>query len=268
VNEQHTLPAFPATLPQSLTDPAIIAEHDWHAFCQVDALRDHWDRPGWTPGRRSYHWFLTLADQAPLIELAQRCQQSLAAFGFDLVASEALHLTLCRVGFTDQVTERDARSVAEAARRRGADYGLLRLIVGPLAGSSGALRFTVSPWAPLMKLHDMLTETTTAVLAKGGGGTSRFRPHVGIAYSNRTIPASVVREAIRPLRRLPLVQVSANAAHLVVLRREQRAYRWERFETLRLAGKTKAQSPPTAARPPRGALGISGAAVEEGSVGT
>jgi 2'-5' RNA ligase len=118
-----------------------------------------------------------------------------------------------------------------------------------------------------MEVYEKLTETTAAVLATRGSATNRFRPHVGIAYSNRTTPASMVREAIEPLRRFPPVQVTADAAHLVVLRREQRAYRWERFETLHLTGKAKAQFPPTAARPPKGALGISAGAVEEGSAG-
>ena len=60
--------------------------------------------------------------------------------------------------------------------------------------------------------------------------------------------------------------MTADAAHLVVLRREQRAYRWERFETLRLTGKTKAQSPPLP-HAPQEALGISTGAVEEGPAG-
>ncbi|MGH2771254.1 MAG: 2'-5' RNA ligase family protein, partial [Actinomycetota bacterium] len=183
-------------------------------------------------GRRSYHWFITLSDQPALIDLARRCQQALAALQLDPVPPEALHLTLCRVAFTDQITATQARSVAEAARRRAGGLSPLRLGVGPLAGSRGAIRFTVSPWAPLMELHTRLTEATTAVLATGGGGTDRFRPHVSIAYSNRSVAASSVRDAIEPLRRLRPVQVTAEAAHLVVLREEQHTYRWETFETL------------------------------------
>jgi 2'-5' RNA ligase len=231
VNEQYPRFVFPEHLPPSLSDPAVIAAHDWSAFCEVDALTDHWDRPGWPPGRRSYHWFITLDDQPALIDLAQRCQQALAAFELDPVAAESLHLTLCRVGFTDEMTEEEARSVAEAARRRVGTPGPLRLTVGPLTGSPGAIRFTVSPWEPLMELHDRLIETQGAVLASPAG-MSGFRPHIGIAYGNRTMPASPVRPVIEPLRRLSPVQVAAGAAHLVLLRREDHAYRWERFETL------------------------------------
>jgi len=233
VNEQHPRFVFPEHFPQSLSDPAVIAAHDWSAFCDLDVLTDHWDRPGWTPSRRSYHWFITLGNQPALIDLAQRCQQALAAFELDPVAPESLHLTLCRVGFTDEVTEEEARSVAGAARRRVGTPGPLRLTVGPLTGSPGAVRFSVSPWEPLKELHDRLIETRGAVLASPAciGG---FRPHVGIAYSNRTMPASPVRAVIEPLRRLSPVQVTARAAHLVLLRREDHAYRWERLETLRL----------------------------------
>ena len=237
MNEQHPRFTFPEHLPPSLSDPAVIAAHDWSAFCAVDLLHNHWDRPGWTPGRRSYHWFITLGDQPALIDLAQRCQHALAAFGLDPVPPESLHLTLCRVAFTDEVTEEQARFVAEAARRRVGTPGPLRLTVGPLAGSRGAVGFSVSPWEPLLELHDRLIETRAAVFASPAG-TSRFRPHVGIAYGNRTMPASPLRQAMEPLRRLSPVQVTAGAAHLVILRREDHAYQWERFETLCLTGQT------------------------------
>ncbi len=229
-------PPFPAHLPRSLTDPAVIAEHDWHALCEVEALTNHWDRPGWKPGRRSYHWFIAFADQLALITLAQRCQQALAALRLDPVPPEALHMTLCRVAFWDQITTTQARSVAQAARRRADGLAPLRLTVGPLAGSRGAVRFTVSPWAPLLELHGRLTEATAAVLATGDGGTDRFRPHVSIAYSNRIVAASSVRDVVEPLRRLRPVQVTADAAHLVVLREERRTYRWDTFETFSLTG--------------------------------
>jgi 2'-5' RNA ligase len=230
VKKRHPRFVFPEHLPQSLSDPAVIAAHDWNAFCELDVLTDHWGRPGWTPGRRSYHWYITLADQPALIDLAQRCQQALAAFELDPVPPESLHLTLCRVAFTDEVTEDAARSVADAARRRVGTPGPLRLTVGPLTGSPGAIRFTVSPWEPLMELHDRLIEAQGAGLATPVG-MSGFRPHVGIAYSNRTMPAPPVWAAIEPLRRLPPVQVTARAVHLVILRREDHAYRWERLET-------------------------------------
>ena len=233
MNKERSQFVFPQHLPQSLSDPAVIAAHDWHAFCEVDVLTDHWGRPGWTPGRRSYHWYITLADQPALMDLAQRCHQALAAFALDPVPPDSLHLTLCRVAFTDEATEEEARSVAAAASQRVGTPGPLRLTVGPLTGSPGAIRFTVSPWEPLVELHDKLIEARAAVLG-GPACASVFRPHVGIAYSNRTMPASPVRAAVEPLRRLPPVEVTAEAAHLVILRREDHAYRWESLETLGL----------------------------------
>ncbi len=235
MNERQPRFVFPEHLPPSLSDPAVIAAHDWSAFCAVELLHNHWDRRGWTPGRRSYHWFITLGDQPALIDLAQRCQRALAGFELDPVAPESLHLTLCRVGFTDEVTEEQARFVAGAARQRVGAPGSLRLTVGPLAGSRGAVGFSVSPWEPLLELHDRLIEALAAVLASPAS-TSGFRPHVGIAYGNRTMPASPLRQAMEPVRQLSPVQVTAGAAHLVILRREDHAYRWEGFETLCLTG--------------------------------
>lgn len=236
MNERHLAPAFPAHLPQSLIDPDVIADHDWRALCEVEVLTNHWDRPGWRTGRRSYHWFVTLGDQPALVDLGQRCQEALAPLRLDLVPASSLHLTLCRVGFTDQVTPAQARAIAAAARRRAGGLGLLRLTIGPLAGSRGAIRFTVSPWAPLLELHGRLTEATSAELSTRCGDTDRLRPHVSIAYANRTIPASAARDVVEPLRRLRPVHVTVDAAHLVVLREEEHTYRWERFETLSLTG--------------------------------
>jgi hypothetical protein len=75
--------AFPAAPPADPTDPRVISAHDWDAFARVDAMVNHWDRPGWTDTTRAYYWMLTFPDAQALISQARHCQQELRHLGFD-----------------------------------------------------------------------------------------------------------------------------------------------------------------------------------------
>ncbi|MDT3439045.1 MULTISPECIES: 2'-5' RNA ligase family protein [unclassified Pseudofrankia] len=66
----------------------------------------------------------------------------------------------------------------------------MRVWVGPLAGSSGAVRFTVTPWEPLVELRAAVDKVTAACGLPAV--EQRFRPHVGIAYCNRDLPAEPI----------------------------------------------------------------------------
>ena len=156
---------FPAELPASLDDPEVIREHDWQAFRQLTYMENHWDRPGWNPGRRSYHWMLTFDGADEVQQLVKRCQAQLPATKLDPVPLDALHLTIGRIGFTDEVTETSVRVIAEEATRH-LDLKPFVLSVGPLAGSSGAARFSVAPWSPLHELHQQLISAAGAALAR------------------------------------------------------------------------------------------------------
>src|SRR5207245_660305 len=101
----------------------------------------------------------------------------------DPVPLESLHLTLPRLGWADQLTRRAVDSIAEAAALRCARLKPFALTVGPLAGSPGAVRFSVAPWGPIFALRQELLRAAQAV----NGSTyteDDFRPHVGIAYCN------------------------------------------------------------------------------------
>jgi 2'-5' RNA ligase len=226
-SEPHAL-AFPAQLPSSLTDPAVIREHDWNAFSELPSMTNHWERPGWRPGRRSYHWLLTFDDEPALQELARRCQQGLRHLPLDLVPLDSLHLTLRRVGFTDELTPQRAHAVAKAVSERCQGLPPFPLAVGPLAGSRGAIRFSISPWDGLIDIRQRLHAEATDIV-DGGRPPRRvdtFRPHISIAYCDRDLPLAPVLQAMVPLRRLAPVKVLVHTINLVVLRREGRAYRW------------------------------------------
>src|SRR5262249_4986867 len=80
-------------------------------------MRNHWYwRPGWRPGRHFYTWHLTFDHAHDLHALVDTYQRRLADLpGLDLIPRPWLHLTLQGVGFVDEVTEQDARRIAQAA---------------------------------------------------------------------------------------------------------------------------------------------------------
>ncbi|MEX5710656.1 2'-5' RNA ligase family protein [Parafrankia sp. FMc6] len=209
---------------------------DWHRFTSLDRLDNHWDRPGWTPGRRSYHWMLTFENATELHTLADRCQQRLRLPVLDPVPPDGLHLTLRRLAFTDQIGRADVDRAVEQTCVRLAGVEPFSLAVGPLAGSSGAVRFSVLPWAPVVAVRDGLIEAITAVLGPAAVVVkpNGFRPHVGIAYCNSRTDAHPIISAVRELRELPPVRVTVGAVALVELRREERAYRWDTSARVRL----------------------------------
>lgn len=197
---------------------------DWERFRVLTAMTNHWDRPGWRPGRRSYHWFVTF-DSAALRDLAAVCQRGLRAFDcLDPVPADGLHLTLRRLAFTDEIDTDTVTTVAGRVAERCRDLPAFTVRVGPLAGSSGAVRFTVTPWEPLGELRQVVDDATT-----GCGQPAldrRFRPHVGIAYCNRTIAADPIIRRVATLRDLPPVEVPVVDLRLVRLYRDGRTYRW------------------------------------------
>ena len=239
----HAL-VFPAEPPPSLTDPAVIRKHDWNAFYQLPTMTNHWERPGWQPGRRSYHWLLAFHDEPALVDLANRCQQALRHLPLDPVPLDSLHLTLLRVGFTDELAPQRVDAVAQAVADRCGGLPVFPLAVGPLAGSRGAIRFSVTPWNALVEIRRRLHAAVNDALNSRPpvGRADSFRPHVSIAYCDRDLPAAPVVRAVAPLRRLAPVTVQIGTLSLVVLRREGRAYRWRVYTTVPLTSPARAIS--------------------------
>jgi len=209
-------------------------EEDWRRFLAVESMVNHWERPGWTPDREAYFWYLTF-NAPPLTRLAERCQQALRLPYLDPVPLNALHLTLPRIGWADETSSADLDRVSKLGIAALAEIRPFQLSVGPVAGSPGAVRFSVSPWKPLVALNTRL-RTTTEAAGLTGCGDSEFRPHIGIAYCNQVVPSVDLHRRIRPLRRLPAVSTDINRVELVRLRREGRTYEWSTIRTFDLHG--------------------------------
>jgi 2'-5' RNA ligase len=213
-------------------------EEDWHHFRQLRQLGSPWERPGWAEGRRSYHWFLTFEHAPDLQGLATRCQEPFGDLPqFDLVSLDALHLTIQRVAFSDEIPISRLPAVTATVRQRCQDVAPFRLRVGWLAGSAGAIRFTALPVAPVVVVRTMVTMQTATTNVRGDAPSctpETFWPHISIAYSNTAQPATPIATHIEVLRNLPPAEVPVTNIALVELRREDRAYRWKVLERVRL----------------------------------
>jgi 2'-5' RNA ligase len=217
--------SFPAEPPADTHDPVVIAAHDWSAFSALDEMTDHWARPGWSDGSRAYYWMLSFADDHRLATLAGHCQEELASLGLDPVPADGLHITLARVGTPDVVSSGQLDSLARDAEALLPSAFSVRAM--PLAGSRGAVRLSLGPWEPLLRLHHTLAKAGISVGLAPEKPTSAFRPHLSLAYNNRRRPAAPVVETVSGLRALPAVELSVSAVQLVKLRREGRTYRWD-----------------------------------------
>ncbi|MGV9266697.1 2'-5' RNA ligase family protein [Kitasatospora sp. NPDC003701] len=215
--------SFPPDPPGDLDDAAAIVHTDQQAFDAVERMGDHWARPGWSDRTRRLYWMLTFDDRE-LIDRAAQCQHALADLGLDQVPADGLHLTVLRIGDASAVTPATVDALAE--RVAALALPRLPLLAHPLAGSRGAVRFSVTPWTDLVALHAQLAQAGLELGVPGGSSTARFRPHLGIAYNPVERDAQPVVEAVSALRRFAPVSVTVEAVDLVELRRERSAYRW------------------------------------------
>ncbi|MFC8944032.1 2'-5' RNA ligase family protein [Streptomyces rochei] len=219
--------AFPHRPPPDLDSPDLLVEHDWRAFTAVERMTNHWARPGWPDGFRAYYWMLTFPDAGELMSRASQCQDALAHLGMDRVPRDGLHVTLTRIGSTDLVSTDQVQLVADLAEQM--QLTAFEIVAHPLAGSRGAVRFTLAPWSPLIRLHAALSEAGRRANVPGGKPTTAFRPHLGVQYSNRERPAAPVVESVARLRALEPVSLEIGSVELVELWRTTDplpAYRW------------------------------------------
>ncbi len=202
-------------------------------------MRDHWWwRPGWHVGRRAYTFHITFDDDtavsgiADLRRLASEYQRALSTLpGLDLVPLRWLHLTMQNVGFTDEVSEADARAVLAAARDRCSELPPFGLTLGRPEVRGEAVALRPFPAEPVCQLRDAVwaaIRSVRGVVPEAPEHAHGFDPHVSIAYSNRDAPSEPVADAIE--RVVPdAAAVTVRAAKLIVLDRDERVYRWATF---------------------------------------
>lgn len=227
---------FPRAVPDSLSDREAILANDWNAFLALDTVESHWDRSPWTTSERRFYWYLTFEEDTDLIRLARACQRGISELKLDAIPDDGLHLTMLRIGSGQEVGAHRLAQVVARAEAACADIEPFGIEVGPLSGSAGAARLSVTPWNELDRLHRALYDATSAVFQLSE--RPLFRPHVGIAYGNRRRPARDVVPLIAEQRERAQVQVPVNAVRMVELWREGRAYKWESVASIQLRGRT------------------------------
>jgi 2'-5' RNA ligase len=170
---------------------------------------------------------LSFADNSELSAIAQEFAQAYISYAFDQVPLDALHLTIRRVGFTDEIGPDALDAIAALTETLCADVGNFELTIGPVAASRGAVRFTVAPWRRLFEIYDAIESALHCVTGREPlSARESFRPHVSVAYSRMRQDVGRIRSSISKYRNLPLVVFKGSRLELVELRRETSSYRW------------------------------------------
>jgi 2'-5' RNA ligase len=142
-----------------------------------------------------------------------------------------------KVGFTDEVDSAQLQAVADTTAQRCTDLASFVLHIGWLAASEGAIRFTVLPVEPVIRVRQAVLETLTDIgipTTDQAAKSTTFWPHVSIAYCNASTPAGLIVERMAPLRALAPAKVHIRKLDLVELRRNNRVYRWETLKQAEL----------------------------------
>ncbi|MET7713778.1 2'-5' RNA ligase family protein [Streptomyces sp. NPDC005407] len=224
--------AFPPDPPSDPDDAPAIVAHDWEAFNAVEEMNNHWNRPGWANNTRAYYWMLTFPGARALIDQTRQCQGALSHLRLDNVDDDGLHVTLGRIARVGEASHEQLKGLAATAAKSMPDAFTFHAI--PLTASRGAIRYSIAPWTTILTVHATLTAAGANSGLPMSKPTSILRPHLGIAYCNRSMPARIVRDAVQPLRDLEPVEVPVRHVQLVELRRENHAYRWNVVHSLAL----------------------------------
>lgn len=213
-----------------------VIARDWHLFRSLKHLTNHWERPGWENGQRAYYWYFTFENSTELQSLAAQCQNTLAMPTLDPIPLGELHMTIDRLGREEEFKPSHISAIGEAARRACQNLPRIRLEIGPLAGSAGAIRFTATPYEPLFRLRETLRRAAIECVPGISFEAAEFRPHVGIAYSNSRMLAGPIIHRVESLRHISRVAVNLSGLSLVLLERRDHAWSWTPVEQVPLAG--------------------------------
>jgi 2'-5' RNA ligase len=175
---------------------------------------------------------LAFPEERDLVAQARSCQHALAGLGMDEVPDDGLHVTMNKIGNCRDVEPDTVDSLARLAH--GTLGGSFEIRAEPMAGSTGAIRFSITPWTLLVELHAALHRAGQRIGVPGGKASSLFRPHLGILYNNRDRPAAPVIDTVALLRNRPAVTLPVKRVDLVELRRDGRTYRWRVLHSLPL----------------------------------
>jgi 2'-5' RNA ligase len=198
------------------------------SFADLERMRDHfWWRPGWRVGRSHYTFHVTFDRSPAVVELARHYRDRLTLPSIDPVPDEGLHLTMQGVGFTDEVSRDDISAIAEAARVRCARLTPFEVELGPVDADPEGVMFNVRPWSGFEEVRATVREAIADVWGaeRVPEPADGFVPHVTVAYSNSSVPAGPLREALARVEPVTLA-VPIRSVQLIDLNRDEKVYRW------------------------------------------
>jgi 2'-5' RNA ligase len=199
-------------------------------------MADHWwQRPGRYPGRENYHWHMLFHDQPEVHRLAEMAQHKLSGLaGLDPVPMEWLHLTTLAVGFADEVSPEQLDAMTADAAARLAGVAPIPVTLGRIIYHPEAIVLAVEPVGALTPVLDAVIAATRAAGCEGRPGTDPWRPHITVAYSHATGPASPFIAALGD--RLPEVVIDISSVSLVAQTQIGRSWQWRPVAEVSLAG--------------------------------
>ncbi|MEV3964278.1 2'-5' RNA ligase family protein [Nocardia sp. NPDC050193] len=196
-------------------------------------MRNHWTKPLGVVG---YYWFLTFDNSAPLRSATVECQSRLAFPQFDPVPLESLHLTVDRIGGSDELSPDRLRAIKTGARRRLCDMAPFELTIGTLRRVSTALIFDVTPSGKIGSLRAKLGADNNVAGSGSDASPPRHPAHVTVAYGNSDgIAPPEVDEAVATVNHSSrMARVDISEVSMVLLHRRRAGYSWDLIERIPL----------------------------------
>lgn len=194
----------------------------------VERLMSHWEwRPEWRPDRPCLYWYLTF-DTDDVREAVDRRATDLvdSTDWLDPVPLRWVHVTLCDVGFVDELSPAVIDRVVGGVTREMEHRRPLELHLGPVAAMRRAVVLRVGPLEPLREFQSAVRGATE----RGLDGRQlvhrhQFWPHLSLGYVNRDVAE---RDVQRLLGRMPEVsgRVVVPRLSLASVTRRDRHYQW------------------------------------------
>jgi 2'-5' RNA ligase len=200
-------------------------------------------RPEWAIGRERLCWYLTFGDDFVALLDPAGLEAVRRTEWLDAVPWRWLHVTLCDVGFVDELSPTDVEDVLAAGRRCVVDLPPLQLGFGRAAPMEDAIALPVEPVAPVRHLQQRLRADTERALdpsQRARAHPTLYLPHLSLGYANRATSAS---EVARLLERMGDVHGEVTIEHLVLaaVTRHTTHYEWTVVEDVPLRPATAGQ---------------------------
>lgn len=199
------------------------------AWPSADTLVDHrrW-RPDWTTGRSCLYWYLTFETDHLVGELDPGALAAVARVPWlDPVPPEWMHLTLCDVGFGDELDDRVPHVAVAGVAEAIGDHPPLEIRLGPVEALPGAVVLRAEPLARLRDLQDRVRQHTRRALGPDRELVHRhtFWPHVSLGYTNRPVDEHELDEVLAGLGPVS-ARVTVRSVVLASVVRGRSGYEW------------------------------------------